>query len=146
MSTLRHCTPISLSRVLLAALVCSVVGMGSAVAGTYGIPSEQLDRKQVYYGAPSSFDNPAEVDYERIVRATPEYKEIQSDGIERGTGRYWILLSRASDRVGRLVSNVGNAEEYDLIASQGYLGCLDPAIPAEDITELVLAELESSTK
>lgn len=146
MSTARHCTPYLPYRIVAAALVAVVLGAGSALAENYSIPAEQLDRKQVYFGAPSSFEKPAEVDYERVVRATPEYQEIQSQSIERGTGRYWILLSRASDRVGRLVSTIGNQEDYDLIASQGYLGSLEPEIPAEDITDVVLSALETSTK
>jgi hypothetical protein len=146
MSLHSHCTPSILLRTALAFCVGLVVTGGSALAEGFTIPPDQLDRKQIYYGAPSSFEKPAEVDYERVVRATPEFQEIQSQNIERGTGRYWILLSRASDRVGRLVVSVGNQEEYDLIASHGYLASLEPEIPAEDITEVVLAALESSVK
>lgn len=124
----------------------SVALPAMALAETFAIPAEQLDRKQVYFGAPSSFENPAEVDYERLVRATPEYREIESDRIQRGTGRYWILLSRASDRVGRVVTSVGASEDYDLIAAAGYLGGLEPAIPAKDITDTVLEALDSSAK
>jgi hypothetical protein len=146
MSISRHCTPAVIGYLLLGVCFIVFAGWNSAIAQAYAIPSDQLDRKQVYFGAPSAFDNPAEVDYERLVRATPEYEEIQSKNIERGTGRYWILLSRASDRVGRLVSTIGNEGEYDLIASYGYLGSLDPEIPATDITDSVLEALDSSVK
>ena len=146
MSLPSHCTPSFSLRAILVLLLGAVVSGGAALAETYAIPSDQLDRKQIYFGAPSSFENPAEVDYERVVRATPEYLEIQSQNIERGTGRYWILLSRASDRVGRLVVSVGNDQDYDLIASSGYLGSLEPEIPAEDITDKVLAALQTSVK
>jgi hypothetical protein len=146
MSTKRHCTPVALGYLLVAACLVVFLGWNSAIAQAYSIPAEQLDRKLVYFGAPSAFDKPAEVDYERVMRATPEFEEIQSKNIERGTGRYWILLSRASDRVGRLVSTIGNESEYDLIASSGYLGSLDPEIPAEDITDTLLEALQASAK
>jgi hypothetical protein len=51
-------------------------------------------------------------------------------------------MSEASDRATRAISQVGQDTEYDLIAAEGYLGSLEPAIPAEDITDLILDVLE----
>lgn len=115
----------------------------AAQAATYSIPADKLDAQKVYFGKAEGFERPAGVDYETIIKATPEYEEVKKKKIEPGTGRYWILLSQASDRVVRSISEVAQEMDYDFIASQGYLGSLDPAIPSEDITQLVLDKLAS---
>jgi len=115
----------------------------AAQAATYSIPADKLDAQKVYFGKAEGFDRPAGVDYEAIIKATPEYEEVKKKKIEPGTGRYWILLSQASDRVVRSISEVAQEMDYDFIASQGYLGSLEPAVPAEDITQLVLDKLTS---
>ena len=106
----------------------------------------QLDAKKIYWGSSSSFEKPGEIDYERIIQATPEYSEIKAKRIQRGTGKYWILLSQASDRVVRSISQVGQKTEYDLIAARGYLSSLDSPIHAEDVTKLLLENLQGKAK
>jgi hypothetical protein len=120
------------------------VGVSIAAAATYSIPPEQLDRQKVFYGEPSGFDKPAEVHYRDLIEATTEYKDIKKNKIERGTGKYWILLSQASDRVVKAIGAFGKDSDYDFIASDGYLGELDPAIPADDVTKLVIEALEEA--
>ncbi len=110
----------------------------NAQASTYSIPPEKVDAQKVYFGAATGFDKPGNVDYEAVIKATPEYAEINKKKIEPGTGKYWILLSQASDRAVRAISEVGQETGHDFIAAQGYLGSLQPAIPAEDITPLVV--------
>lgn len=116
----------------------------TAVAKIFSIPAEQADSGKVYWGTTSGFEKAGEMNYERILKATPEYKELKKDKVERGTGKYWILMSQASDRTNRAISQVGQESDYDLIAVQGYLGNLQPAIPAADITDLILDELKKS--
>ena len=108
---------------------------------TYSIPADKIDVQKVYFGNAGSFTKPGNVDYEAIIKATPEYDEVKKKKVEVGTGKYWILLSQASDRAVRAISEVGQETGYDLIAAQGYLGSLKPPIPADDITSLVLAKL-----
>jgi len=104
----------------------------------YAVPKEQLDPKRVFWGVASEFERAGEIDYKRIITDTPEFKEIVRKRVARGTGKYWILLSQASDRVVRTISQVGQHTECDLIAARGYLSGLEPPIPAEDITQLLL--------
>jgi hypothetical protein len=98
----------------------------------------------VYWGVATGFEKPGEVQYDEIIKATPEYKELKKKKIERGTGKYWILMSQASDRAVKAISQVGQETEYDLIAAQGYLGSLKPPIPADDITQLVLETMNKT--
>lgn len=130
-------------RVALTAGIWCALG---SLALAYSIQSDQLDRQKVFYGTPEKFEKPAEVDYEEVVRVTPEYQEIKKKKVERGTGRYWILLSQASDHAVRTICKVGEATEHDLIAARGYLGTLDPPIPATDVTDLVVESLHEENK
>jgi len=123
------------------ALICA-----SASAAPYSIPPEKQNIKKVYYGTATSFEKPGKVDYESVVKATPEYEEVKKEKIEPGTGKYWILLSQASDRAVRAISKVGHDSGYDFIAAQAYLGSLEPSIPSEDITPLVLDEVKGEVK
>lgn len=130
----------------------AIVGVGCAAlmsmslvsSATYSIPADKLDPNKVFFGASTSFSKPGEVDYEDVVKATPEYQEVKDAKVETGTGKYWILMSQASDRAVKAISQVGQDGEYDLIAAQGYLGKLEPAIPADDITKLVVGKLDDS--
>ena len=74
---------------------------------TYSIPAQKIEVQKVYFGNASSFTKPGSVDYEAIIKATPEYDEVKKKKVEVGTGKYWILLSQASDRAVRAISEVG---------------------------------------
>jgi len=127
-------------------LALSMVFMVNA-AFTHDIPADQIDPKKIYWGSAStSFERAGEIDYERVIKATPEYVEIKKKKIQRGTGQYWILLSQASDRVVRTITQVGQQTNCDLITSRGYLASLDTPIPAEDITQLLLDNLQGKTQ
>ena len=131
-------------RILFFVLICGLV-FGTLALG-FSIPPEKVDRQKIFYGTPEKFEKPAEVDYEKIVRTTPEYVEIQKKNVDRGSGRYWILLSRASEHAVRAITKVGEDTEHDLIAAKGYLGGLDPPIPAEDVTEIAINNLKQEKK
>ncbi|HOZ48493.1 MAG TPA: hypothetical protein PLO37_19790 [Candidatus Hydrogenedentes bacterium] len=123
------------------AVLALLLASGVASAESYAVPKEQLDTKKVYWGTPSGFERAAEIDYQRVIQETPEYDEIKRKKIERGTGKYWILLSQASDRVVRGIAQVGQSTGCDLIVCRGYLSGLEPPIPAEDVTQRLLDSL-----
>ena len=133
----------SLTLILFCAIALNAV---SAFSAPYSIPPEKQNIKKVYFGTATSFEKPGKVNYESVVKATPEYKEVKKEKIEQGTGKYWILLSQASDRANRAISKVGQESGYDFIAAQAYLGSLEPAIPSEDITPLVLDQVKGEAK
>ena len=114
---------------------------GGAQAATYSIPAESIDIQKVYYGAADGFEKAGKVNYEAVIKATPEYAELKKKKIKPGTGRYWILLSKASERAVRAIGEVGNETEYDFIAANEYLSTFESTIPSEDITKLVLEKL-----
>jgi len=126
----------------LSLATCMFAMVASAVAEAYSIPLDKLDTQKVYYGSAAHFEKPAEVNYERIVRATPEFEEIRKKRIESGTARYWILISKASDHAVRLISEVGRELEHDLIVAKDYLSDLELPVETDDLTDFVLSKLE----
>jgi Skp family chaperone for outer membrane proteins len=125
-----------------------VVGLTAVVAAadTYTIPPEKVDNRKVYYGVTSGFQKAAEVDYQSVLKATPEYTQLQKKKVETGSAKYWILISQASDHAVRTISEVGQEQKYDLVVARGYLQSFEPPIPAEDITALVLRRLQNKKK
>jgi hypothetical protein len=120
-----------------------LIGIGAS-ASTYSIPPEKQNVQKVYYGTAAGFEKAAKVDYQSVIKATPEYEKVKKDKLEPGTGKYWILLSEASDRAVKAISDVGKESGYDFIAAQAYLGSLEPSIPSEDITPLVLDKVKDN--
>lgn len=126
--------------------VCLLGALTSAQASTYSIPGEKVEAQKIYFGSAKGFDKPGTVDYGKLIKATPEYAQIKKKRIQAGTGKYWILLSQASDRVVRAISDVGKATDYDFIAAAGYLDGLETPIAADDVTHLVLDKLKKKKK
>jgi hypothetical protein len=131
------------TKYVIACAGCAIIlSLSLGSSATYTIPADKLDPNKVYYGTTSAFQKPGEVNYEDLVKATPEYKEVKGSKIESGTGKYWILMSQATDRTVKAISVVGEESDYDLIAAQGYLGKLEPSIPADNITDMVKKKIE----
>ncbi|MCP4644285.1 MAG: hypothetical protein GY851_27830 [bacterium] len=127
--------------------MAAVVFAGAAVlAETLSIDPKKVDEKKIYWGQYSSFSQPGEVKYEKVVTATDEYKELKKKRLKRGTGKYWILMSQSSDRTVRAIADVGEWKGYDLIAAQGYLASLKLEVKVEDITALVLDAVKNPEK
>lgn len=113
-----------------------------SASATYSIPEDQLDHQKIYFGNSVSFEKPAKIKIDEILKATPEFDEIKKKKVERGTGKYWILVSQAQERSQEAINAVGQETDYDLICEDGYLDALEPAIPSDDITEKILEKLE----
>lgn len=125
---------------LIAAIALTLASVGSVYA--HSIPADKIDPQKIFFGTAEAFETPARVNYQKIVKATPEYSSIKKKKIVSGSAKYWILISKASERAQRLIKEVGEESSYDLIAADGYLDTMDPAIEAKDVTELVLEKLQ----
>ncbi|MBP8129383.1 MAG: hypothetical protein KA184_07345 [Candidatus Hydrogenedentes bacterium] len=112
------------------------------LAGTYTIPPDKMDGQRIYWGNAADFNKPGEVDYEAVIKATPEYAELVKKKIERGTAKFYYLMSQASDHAVRVIVEVGQMREYDLVAAKGYLASLETPIQADDLTTMVLERLK----
>lgn len=121
-----------------------ILGVALAAHAAYSIPEDQIDSRQIYFGSATSFEKPAEVSFESVVRATPEFREIRTHNIERGTGKYWIRMTRASERASVRIRSYYRESNFDLLTERGYLKSVDSEIPVEDITDKVVESLEDS--
>lgn len=83
---------------------------------------QPLDRKEIYFGQldAKEFKKAASIDEKLLLASTPEYQKIKDEKIERGTGKYWILLSKASDRLKNSVTTYGQKNKVDLIVPTSY--------------------------
>lgn len=122
-------------------LLLSVFCVAASASGL-SIPADKQDVQKIFYGAANEFEKPARVNYQDVVKATPEYSSIKKKKIVSGSAKYWILISKASERAQKLIKEVGEETPYDLIVADGYLESMEPEIPSEDVTELVLEKLK----
>lgn len=59
--------------------------------------------------------NPAEIDYEELLKATPEMKEMKRKGIDKDTPEGQVLYNKAVDRVQTAASKVMKDKGYDSV-------------------------------
>lgn len=110
------------------------------------IPPNVLDPKEVYWGATSGeFQKPAEIDYQKVIKATPEYEQAKKNKVASGTAEYWILNSAASDRAVRAILAVAKESSYDLVVRNDSLKGINPPPSLEDATDQVIAKLEDTS-
>ena len=130
-------------------MVTALLGVGAVAAiavGAQAIPQDKVDQTMIYWGNAAGFEKAGSVKMDKIIKSTPEYDQIKSKKIERGTGKYWILLSEATDRAKEAIVKTADETDYDFIAAKDYLDQLDPKIEFEDITELIVAKVEDKRK
>ncbi|HOJ32733.1 MAG TPA: hypothetical protein PKY35_03575 [Candidatus Hydrogenedentes bacterium] len=132
-----------MKRILRLVLFILISGVGLVpLSEGASVPPEQRDLKKIYWGNPDSFNKPGQVSILDVVRSTPEFKTVEKEKVERGTGRYWILMEQASHRSILAITSFARQSDYDLIARLGYLNGLNPPITADNVTTQVLDHLQ----
>ncbi|HOK08817.1 MAG TPA: hypothetical protein PLT82_05175 [Candidatus Hydrogenedens sp.] len=112
-----------------------------ALADPLSLAPDKVDEQKIFWGTASKFNKPGLVRFEEIIQATPEFSGIKTRKIEAGTAKYWIMLSKASERAVRVIQEVAQESQFDLVAEFNYWQTAGDQIPAEDITEKVLERL-----
>lgn len=120
------------------ALLCSNLW---ALADPLSLAPDKVDEQKIFWGTASKFNKPGLVKFEEIIQATPEFVGIKERKIESGTAKYWIMLSKASERAVRTIQEVAQESQFDLVAEFNYWQNTGEQIPAEDITSKVLERL-----
>ena len=132
------------SRYLVLAAVLSVAVAGVSWGATITIGPNDLDPQVVYSPTKSGeFENPAEVDFGEVLKATEEATQVKRKGIKKGTGEYWILMNRANERIIRSILVVSQEKDYDLVVRKGGLKDIEPSVKPIDATDEVIEELEN---
>jgi len=109
----------------------------------YSLNEEIIDETSILYGTPKGFSNPACVNIEKLLESTDEYQKIKKENIKLGTGEYWLLLNRASEKVNTMISNFIEENDYDIIFKKEYATKLNlENVEIKDITNEILENEE----
>ena len=84
--------------------------------------------------------NPAKVEYDGLIRATAEIKELERKGIDKDSPEGQMLYNKAVDRVRKASQKVMKAKRYCSVWKS--ISHRDPNHKIDDITEAVKAKLD----
>ena len=126
-------------------LLVGLVVVALGVTGGTGDPRSTPVGK-VYFGNPRNFYAPAELEAARVFRVIPEYQELVRDEVDPSDPRYWSLMDKANTRFIRALVNVAKKYNYDLIGEKGFLRGHRLESKVEDITLVVLDEIQGKSK
>ena len=96
----------------------------------------------VLYGSAANCTQPASVDFQKLKKATPEWKTIRSEGVQKGTARYDLLVDDMNRRIKRLCEEVAKATGKDCILCKGDVEN-DRGLEVVDLTSQLLRKIES---
>jgi Skp family chaperone for outer membrane proteins len=130
---------------LLRALVLGVLAWGGATASVTAQAIRVTDSKKVLHGSAHQCLKAAVVDYKKLRQATPEYKQIQREGIEKGSAQHEILCQRITTRIRDLLKEYCKDKGYDCVVIKGYVH-KDDVAKTTDITAALLEKLEEGAK
>ncbi len=77
--------------------------------------AQEIPTTKYYFGHPNSNENVGFISRTDLIKSTPEYKEIKKEKIEEGTGKYWILLDKATNKVQKAINNYAQEHGFDFI-------------------------------
>jgi hypothetical protein len=72
-------------------------------------------RGLVLFGSAAVTTSPASVDFMRVVKATPEWSTIRTQGVREGSGRYNLLLTTMNQRLRKVVARIAEAHGCDCV-------------------------------
>lgn len=96
----------------------------------------------VLFGNPRRSKQPAVVEMDQALAATPEGRRIDDEGIQKGSARYNILMSKAHARVRKAVKVVAVAAGRDCVVKKGAITENPSRLEVADLTSDVVAALQ----
>jgi len=100
-------------------------------------------RKNVLFGNAKRSKTPAVLDYKKALAATPEFRKIREDGIDKDSAEYAILKQKAVKRLKKVIVAMAVQEGRDCVVKKGAIRSKGDREVA-DLTSLVVSELESA--
>ncbi|MCB9883567.1 MAG: hypothetical protein H6834_17400 [Planctomycetes bacterium] len=113
-----------------------------ANAGWTSPPTQQdvvIKRDDIYHGNPDAWTRAAVIDGRQILKATPSFKEIVRQGLQKGDPRYDLLKAKAAKEFSEAIKKASDKVGYDLVGELGSVVIKGRAVP--EITTLVMKEL-----
>ena len=100
------------------------------------------DPDKVILGQAGQCVKPAQVDYKKLQEATPEFRTIRDEGVEKGTARYELLVRKMTQRLREIIKDLAADKGYDCVVMKGSVK--DPqGLTVVDITNEALEKLET---
>jgi hypothetical protein len=93
-----------------------------------------------YVGSGSFCTRPATIDVATVLAATPEWREIQRDGVAEGSARHALLKAGMHNRVVAACRKAASARGNDLVVRAGDIADAR-GLPVTDLTSAVLSSL-----
>ncbi len=103
---------------------------------------ELKPKAMVFCGSESNCTKPATIRYAKVRDATPEWQEIQANGVRKGSARYTLLMARMGQRIKPACDVAASDAGHDLVVHQGDISDRR-GLEVENITDQVIDELES---
>lgn len=94
----------------------------------------------VLYGASANCSQPASVNWSKVRKATTQWREIQADGVRKGSGRYDLLISEMNGLIKQAAAAAADASDRDCIVRDGDIKNSN-GLEVVDLTNEVIAEL-----
>ena len=93
-------------------------------------------------GSASHCSRPGTIDFQKVMRATPEYKQVNTESIDRDSARYKLLRAEMHERIKRACEAAARAESVDCVARKDDVA--DPkGLKPVDLTQKVIEALEA---
>lgn len=118
----------------------TVLALGAGSLQAQGVALEKDAR--VISGSSANCSKPATIDFEEVRDATPEWQEIESEGVRKGSARYTLLTARMGQRIKAAAKLVAVHTGHDLIVVSGGISD-DRGLDVADVTDLIIDELGS---
>lgn len=74
---------------------------------------------QVYLGSAGFCSRPATIDAAAVMAATPEWREIQRDGVREGSARHSLLRTAMHERIVAACKKAAQTQGNDLVVRNG---------------------------
>ena len=103
------------------------------------------DPDKVLLGQAANCSRPAQVDYKKLQEATPEFRTIRDEGIEKGTARYDLLVRKMTQRLRELIRAYAGDKGIDCVVVKGAVKDAQK-LTVVDITQDLLEKLESDSR
>ena len=98
----------------------------------------------VLYGSADKCTQPATVDFAKVKKLTPEWKLIKTEGVDKGSARYALLVEDMNRRIRRLCEEVAKSLGKDCVLRKGDIES-EKGLAVSDVTDEVVAKLESGS-
>ena len=100
------------------------------------------DGAVVLYGTTAKCSQPATIDLARVKKATPEWKTIRADGVQKGSARYDLLIEDMNKRIKKICEDIAKAAGKDCVIAKGGIEN-ENGLAVADLTDQVVTKLES---